>query len=71
LGENNDPPDFGNLAERPDHMCDHRLTANRDKRLPRLTKMHGQRINAGALACQNDSGPKPLGRGLVFASKPV
>jgi hypothetical protein len=57
LGQNNDLPDFSNLAECADDMCDHRLTADRDKRLPRLTKMRGQRINAGALPCQNDGGP--------------
>jgi hypothetical protein len=69
LGENNDLPDFGNPAERADHMCDHWFTANGDERLPRLTKMRGQRIDAGALPCQNNSGPWTQGRGHVFASK--
>jgi hypothetical protein len=57
LGENDDLPDFGDLAERPDDLCDHRLSADRDKRLPRLPKMRGQRINAGALPCQNNGRP--------------
>jgi hypothetical protein len=57
LGENDDLPDFGDLAERPDDMCDHRLTTDRHKRLPRHPEMRGHRIDAGALPCQHDGGP--------------